>query len=147
MPELYLWLLDRLLTPVLLVLAVILLLVGHNAPGGGFIAGLVVATAFLLQIISHGDEFVRQLIGHRLQPTMGIGLLIAIAAAAVGLSEKTFFKGVWWKFAWGEFTIDLGTPTFFDIGVFLVVASVVVSYILELSRSRKMEEQFEEGQE
>ncbi len=35
MTELYLRLLDRVLTPVLLVIATVLLLAGHNSPGGG----------------------------------------------------------------------------------------------------------------
>lgn len=134
MPELYLALLDRFLTPILLVLAVVLLLVGHNAPGGGFIGGLVVASAFLMQIIARGDIFVRNLIGGALKPTMGVGLLIAVAAAFVGVLQGGFFKGVWWKLAFGAFTLELGTPMFFDMGVFLVVSSVVTSYILELSR-------------
>ena len=63
MPELYMRLLDRTLTPILLLLALVLLLAGHNSPGGGFIAGLVVATAFQLQILSRGDEFVRKAVG------------------------------------------------------------------------------------
>jgi multicomponent Na+:H+ antiporter subunit B len=136
-PERYLWLLDRVLTPVLFVLAVVLLLVGHNAPGGGFIAGLVVAAGLLLQIIARGDNFVRKLIGPYLQPLMGVGLFIAVASAAIGAVHGGFFKGVWWTIEIGEFAIDLGTPTFFDIGVFLVVLSVVTSYILELSRTEE----------
>jgi len=135
MPELYLALLDRILTPVLLMLAVIFLLAGHNAPGGGFIAGLVVATAFLMQILARGDAFVRKLMGRYLQPTMGVGLLIAVLSALIGVSEHgVFFQGVWWKLSLGSFVLELGSPTFFDIGVFLVVSAFVTSYLLELSR-------------
>ncbi|MCL4861641.1 MAG: hypothetical protein KJZ93_19640 [Caldilineaceae bacterium] len=134
MPELYLSLLDRILTPVLLVLAVLLLLVGHNHPGGGFIAGLVVAAAFLMQIITRGDQFVRTLIGRYLQPVMGVGLLLAVLAALIGVLQGGFFYGVWWKLPLGENFIEFGTPTLFDIGVFLVVSAVVTSYILEFSR-------------
>jgi multicomponent Na+:H+ antiporter subunit B len=140
MPELYLWLLDRILTPVLLVLAVVLVLVGHNAPGGGFIAGLVVAAAFLLQIISRGDNYVRQLLGPYLQPVMGAGLLLALGAALVGLAQGAFFTGVWWKVALGAFILEVGTPMFFDLGVFLVVLAVVTSYVLELSRTPEGQE-------
>ena len=39
----------RALMPLLLVFAVFLLLRGHNEPGGGFVAGLVVAIAFIAQ--------------------------------------------------------------------------------------------------
>lgn len=135
MPELYLLLLDRILTPVLIVLALVLLLVGHNAPGGGFIAGLVVAAAFLLQIVSHGDDAVRRRLGPYLQPVMGIGLIVAVAASLVGLSAGTFFEGVWWKVGSAELYLEIGTPAIFDMGVFLVVLAVVTSYMLELSRS------------
>lgn len=134
MPELYLSLLDRILTPVLLVLAVVLLLVGHNEPGGGFIAGLVVATAFLMQILARGHEFVRDLIGRYLQPVMGAGLVIAIVAALIGIRQGALLTGVWWYLPLGTITLEFGTPTFFDIGVFLIVSAVVTSYLLELSR-------------
>ena len=135
MPELYLALLDRILTPVLLLLAIVFLLAGHNAPGGGFIAGLVVATAFLMQIMARGDGFVRRLIGIYLQPAMGLGLLIALFSSLLGIANHgVFFQGVWWKINLGEFVLELGTPTTFDIGVFLVVSAFVTSYLLELSR-------------
>ncbi|RIK38065.1 MAG: Na(+)/H(+) antiporter subunit B [Chloroflexi bacterium] len=140
MPDLYLSLLDRILTPVLLVLAVVLLLVGHNEPGGGFIAGLVVATAFLMQILARGHEFVRDLIGRYLQPVMGVGLVIAVAAALIGISGGAVLTGVWWYISLGAFTLEFGTPTFFDIGVFLIVSAVVTSYLLELSRPSEGEQ-------
>ncbi len=133
MPELYLRLLDRLLTPVLLFVAVVLLLAGHNSPGGGFIAGLVAATAFQLQILSRGDDFVRQVFGRYLQPLMGFGLLMAVTAAALGMLQGGFFKGVWWEAHIGPLVLELGTPMVFDIGVFLVVLTVVTSFILGLS--------------
>jgi multisubunit Na+/H+ antiporter MnhB subunit len=135
MPELYLRLLDRVMTPVLLVLAVILLLAGHNSPGGGFIAGLVVAAAFQLQILSRGAQFVQRTIGPYLQPITGIGLLTAVLAAALGTLQGGFFKGIWWKGHLGPLPLELGTPMLFDIGVFGVVLSVVTSYLLGLSTS------------
>lgn len=134
MTEIYLRVLDRLLTPVLLILAVVLLLAGHNAPGGGFIGGLVVASAFLMQIVARGDDFVRNLIGRHLQVVMGSGLVLAVFSALLGLLEGTFFKAIWWKIDTGAFTLELGTPMVFDVGVFLVVSAVVTSYLLELSR-------------
>jgi len=133
MPELYLRLLDRVLTPVLLLLALIFLFAGHNTPGGGFIAGLIVAAAFELQILSRGDRFVRETIGGYLQPLMGLGLLMAAGAATLGLLQGGFFKGVWWEGHVGALTVELGSPMLFDIGVFCVVLSVVTSYLLGLS--------------
>lgn len=134
MPELYLSLLDRVLTPLLFVLAVMFLIVGHNAPGGGFVAGLVVTAAFLMQILARGDAFVRKLIGIYLQPTMGVGLLIAVISAVAGVGRDGFFGGIWWKWTLGEYVLEFGTPALFDVGVFLVVSAFATSYLLEMHR-------------
>ena len=134
MPELYLRLLDRIMTPVLLVFSIVLLLRGHNEPGGGFIAGLVVAAAFELQILSRGEAVVRGSIGAYLQPLIGIGLSIAALSATLGILYGNFFKGVWWDLHWGAISLELSTPLFFDIGVFMVVFSIVTSYLLGLSQ-------------
>ena len=136
MPELYLRLLNRILTPILLLLALFLLLRGHDLPGGGFIAGLMAAAAFELQILSRGHETVRQAVGPYLNSAIGLGLGIAICSGIAGLLEGTFFKGVWLDLHMpllGE--VAIGTPLFFDLGVFLVVVSVTTSYLLGLSRA------------
>jgi multicomponent Na+:H+ antiporter subunit B len=137
MSELYLRLLDRLLTPILFLLAAWLFLRGHNAPGGGFIAGLAAAAAIQLQILAVGDNVVRQRLGRILQPMTGIGLLCALSAALIGIAQGGFFKSVWVFIPLGEFTLELGTPQLFDLGVMLIVFSVVVSFLLALSRPRK----------
>lgn len=135
MPELYLRLLNRILTPVLLLLAVYLLLRGHNLPGGGFIAGLMAAAAFQLQILSRGHVRVRRSIGPYLNSGIGLGLAIAICSGIAGLFDGVFFKGLWFDLylpLLGKLAI--GTPVIFDLGVFLVVVSVATSYLLGLSR-------------
>ena len=137
MPELYLRLLDRILTPILLLLAIVLLMRGHNQPGGGFIAGLMVATAFQLQILSMGKAVVEREVGRYLQPALGIGLVMAAVSAIIGIMNGGFFKGVWWDWQIGTLHIELGTPVTFDLGVFLVVLAVVTIYILELSETHE----------
>ncbi|MCC6458169.1 MAG: Na(+)/H(+) antiporter subunit B [Caldilineaceae bacterium] len=139
MSVLFLRLLDRLLTPILLFLALWLFFRGHNQPGGGFIAGLAMAAAFQLQILSRGDAFVRARVGPYLQPMTGIGLLAASAAALLGLLEGSFLKAIWVFWHIGPLEIELGTPQLFDLGVFLVVVSVVVSYLLSLSLNKEGE--------
>ena len=139
MPELYLRLLDRILTPILIILALFLFFRGHNEPGGGFIAGLAASAAIQLQILSRGDAYVRNYIGRYLHPLTGIGLFLAGSAALIGLTNGGFFKNVWTHITIGEMSIDLGTPVMFDLGVFLVVVSVVASYLLALSRPTEEE--------
>jgi multicomponent Na+:H+ antiporter subunit B len=135
MPELYLRLLARILGPFLVVLTLFLLLRGHNLPGGGFIAGLLAAATLELQILSTGDQNVRGRIGRFLQPGIGVGLLVALFAALLGLLGQGIFQGIWWKISIGPLVIDLGTPLIFDIGVFITVVAVTTSYLLGLSQA------------
>ena len=135
MPELYLRLLNRILTPVLLLLALFLLFRGHNLPGGGFIAGLMAASAFQLQILSRGHIRVRRTIGPYLNSSIGLGLALAVLAGVTGLLKGSFFQGVWFSLALPLLGyLKLGTPIIFDLGVFLVVVSFATSYLLGLSR-------------
>jgi multicomponent Na+:H+ antiporter subunit B len=136
MTELYLRLLDRVLTPVLLMLAIYFLLRGHDLPGGGFIAALMAATAFQLQIMSRGREAVRAEIGPILQPGLGIGLLLAIGSAIFDVWFGGFFDAVWGpEFFLGTMLVKVSTPLIFDIGVFLTVFCFSASFLLGLSEA------------
>lgn len=141
MPELYLRLLDRLLSPILLLLSVYLLLRGHNQPGGGFIAGLAAVAAIQLQLLSRGDAHLRRRLGPFLHPTTAVGLLLALGSAMAGLTRGTFFAPIWWSVEIGALPVDVGTPILFDVGVYLVVISVISSYLLGLSREVPMGKQ------
>lgn len=134
MPELYLRLLDRIISPILWLLSIYLLLRGHNEPGGGFIAGLAAVAAIQLQILSRGADSLRGWLGLLLHPIIGIGLLLAVIAALLGLFGGSFFAALWWFGYIGDVEIELGTPILFDIGVYMVVVSVITSYLLGLSR-------------
>ena len=78
---------------------------------------------------------VRQYMGPYLQPLTGIGLILAVVAAIMGAFGGNFFTGLWYTLDIGPINYDLSTPLLFDIGVFLVVFSVVTSYLLGLSLS------------
>lgn len=140
MPEIYLRLLARIMTPVLIALSIFLLLRGHNLPGGGFIAGLMAAVSLELQILSTGDFHMRRQIGRFMQPAIGIGVATAIVAAILGYLNGGFFKGVWWELALGPVHIDLGTPQLFDVGVYITVIAVTSSFLLGLSRAAERTE-------
>lgn len=139
MPELYLRLLDRIISPVLLLLSIYLLFRGHNEPGGGFIAGLAAVAAIQLQILSRGAAHLRGWLGPLLHPITGLGLFMAVLAALFGLLQGGFFAPLWWFGEIGAVEIELGTPILFDLGVYLVVISVITSYLLGLSREEEKE--------
>ncbi len=140
MTEIYLRLVDLILTPVLLMLAVVLFLRGHDYAGGGFIAGLTVAAAIELHILARGAPDVRRQLGSYLLPVVGMGLLAAVTAALIGLYGGGFFKGVWTKFYFAGLEIKVGTPQLFDLGVLLVVVGMTITYLLNLSEQGDEEE-------
>jgi multicomponent Na+:H+ antiporter subunit B len=123
----------RLLIAVLLLFSVFLLLRGHDLPGGGFIGGLVAASALALYAIAYGAEAAARLL--RLSPrrVIGIGLVTASAAGAMAaLAGRDFLTGLWWIFPAFGTEIKLSTPLLFDVGVYLVVIGVVLTMLFAL---------------
>lgn len=113
----------KILRPVYFILALWLLFRGHNAPGGGFIAGLIAASASILQILSQGWDSLNKTIRNKAYSLAGLGLLIAILSGTLSISQELpFMTGVWRKFG----MLSFGSPQLFDVGVFIVVYSVVV---------------------
>lgn len=124
----------RFLMPLLLLFSIFLLFRGHNQSGGGFAGGLVAAAAFALYSLSYGASGARAVI--RAQPPLliGLGLLIALSSAAFPLFfGKPFMTGLWGYITLrGMGRIDIGTPVFFDIGVYLLVTGVVLMIVFTL---------------
>ena len=121
----------RLVVPMQCVFAIYLLLRGHNLPGGGFIGGLVLASALVLRVMVDA----RRAPKWDLIVLAGAGLLVALAAAMLPLLfGRPFFTGLWageiWLPAIGK--LKLGTPLLFDTGVFLVVTGVGAKMLLVL---------------
>lgn len=127
----------RFMFPLLLLFSLFLLLRGHNDPGGGFVGGLVAASAFALFALSYDVPAARRALGFDPQWPISIGLLIALASGAWSLAFG--WPPFAHRFAWGEVTapawgkLHLGTPLLFDLGVYLVVLGVTLTIILTLA--------------
>ena len=126
----------RLMLPVALVVGVYIFLRGHNMPGGGFIAGLVVAIALVMQYMASGFAWTqaRQRIDYH--ALIGAGVMIA-AATGIG----AWFNGL--PFLTSDYgyvhlppleEFELATAALFDLGVFLTVLGAVMLALASLSR-------------
>lgn len=124
----------RVLLPLLLLFALFLLFRGHNAPGGGFVAGLVVAAAFVLHAMAYGMAASRRVLLVSPPRLLPIGLSIALISGvpAVVLGQP-FMTGVWTTVSAGPAQITVGTPLLFDVGVFLAVIGVVLTIVFALA--------------
>lgn len=123
----------RLLVGLILVFSVYLLFRGHNAPGGGFSAALVAGTAFALFAIAAGPGPVRRAL--RIEPRVLIawGLLLAVSSGLIAvMTGRPYLTGLWWTPAAFDGALAVGTPLFFDIGVFLVVLGTILTLLLHL---------------
>jgi len=120
------------LQPLLLLFSIFLLLEGHNAPGGGFVGGLMAAASLVLQAIAYDVPSARRVLFVDPQSLIGAGLLAAALSGALALFEgRPFLTGLWEKWtlgALGEFSA--GTPLLFDVGVYLTVVGVSLTVIL-----------------
>lgn len=125
---------SRLLVGLLLMFSIFLLLRGHNQPGGGFIGGLVAAAAFVLYGLAANEVPVRQALHFDTRSYIASGLLIAGASALFPLFlGMPFLTGLWGEFELFGTTVELGTPVFFDIGVYIAVIGVALTIVLAMA--------------
>ena len=126
----------RILLPLVLAVGIYIFLRGHNQPGGGFIAALVIAIAFLLQYLASGFDWTdaRRKVGEHLLIASGV-----LVAVATGLGSMLFGANFLTS-SFGYFNVplvgevELATAMLFDVGVLLVVFGAVMQALAQLSQ-------------
>jgi len=124
------------LLPMALLVSVFIFLRGHNAPGGGFIAGLVTAVALILMYIAHGVEWAQQRLSFQYQPIAVSGVTIA---TLTGIGSWAFGHPFLTS-AFGHFHIpligdvELATAMLFDLGVYLTVVGATLMILANLGK-------------
>ena len=122
----------------LLVFSAFMMLRGHNAPGGGFIGGLIAATGFVVYAIACGTADARKALRFDPANIAGAGLGIALLAGVMAmLWGDAFFTGQWLFLGATEDSkgLPLSSVLVFDIGVYLVVLGAVLSITFALEEA------------
>lgn len=126
--------LTRVLLPLALLVAIFILLRGHNLPGGGFIAGLITAVAFITQYLANGTSWTQARLRADMHMVVAVGLLFAATTGiASWLFGYPFLTSAFGHLNWplvGEF--ELASAMAFDLGVYLVVVGVTLLIIVNL---------------
>jgi multicomponent K+:H+ antiporter subunit A len=129
-------LVTRALLPLTLLVALFLFFRGHNLPGGGFIAGLVLAVGLLLPYVGRGAAWVESRAALDYHRVIGSGLAIA---GATGIGSFWFAHPFLTSSKWaptlpviGE--VPIATAMFFDIGVFATVTGATMLALVNLGR-------------
>jgi len=128
--------LTRVIMPVVLMVGFYIFLRGHNEPGGGFIAGLIVSIAVVMQYMASGFNWATDRQRFPYHGVIGAGVLIA---GLTGIGSWLFAK----PFLTSDFTyvrippfqeFELATAALFDLGVFLAVVGAVMLTLESFSR-------------
>jgi multicomponent Na+:H+ antiporter subunit A len=147
MPTLILDTVTRGTFPIALVFSLYLLFAGHNAPGGGFVGGLVAGAALVLRYAGRGTAGGLQSAVLRPEVLLGAGMLLAggTGAAAWLLGRPFLTSG----------KIELDVPLLghvkatsalpFDAGVYLVVVGLIAAVLLSLGSEDVKHDEDEAG--
>lgn len=118
----------RVIMPVVLMVGFYIFLRGHNEPGGGFIAGLIVSIGVVMQYMASGFGWASARLKYPYHGVIGAGVLIA---GLTGIGSWFVSK----PFLTSDFTyvrippfekFELATAALFDLGVFLAVVGAVM---------------------
>ncbi|KIN62143.1 pH adaption potassium efflux system protein PhaA [Sulfitobacter noctilucicola] len=128
--------LTRVLMPLVILVGFYIFLRGHNEPGGGFIAGLIVSIGVVMQYMASGFSWTNARLRYPYHGVIGAGVLIA-GLTGIG----SWFVGK--PFLTSDFTyvrippfekFELATAALFDLGVFLAVVGAVMLSLESFSR-------------
>jgi len=121
------------LSALMVLFSIFVLLRGHNEPGGGFIGGLIAASALAIFGIACGVASVRRAIVFHPMGIAGFGLFIGALAGVISLfHNQPFMTSQWWYVEAFGVEIPFSSPLIFDVGVYLVVVGAIGSIALAL---------------
>lgn len=121
------------LTTLMVLFSIFILLRGHNEPGGGFIGGLIAASALAIYGISNGVPAVRRAIWAHPIHIAAFGLFVSgLSGLPSMLVDAPFLTGLWGTVYLFDVELKISTILFFDIGVYLVVLGTIGGIALAL---------------
>jgi multicomponent K+:H+ antiporter subunit A len=132
----------RWMLPFALLVSIYIFLRGHNAPGGGFIAGLVTSIAVVMQYMANGFAPTQARLRLDFARVAGLGLLVA---GATGIGAFWFGRPFLTSAhdhpavpVLGE--LPLATAALFDLGVYLAVVGATLLTLVALGNALRRTE-------
>ncbi|PYZ94214.1 Na(+)/H(+) antiporter subunit B [Salipaludibacillus keqinensis] len=125
----------RIVAFIILAFSVFLFFAGHNNPGGGFIGGLMSASALVLLYLSFDLKTIKRVIPFNYAKVIASGLLLAILTGIVGMFFGFPFLTQFFDYfplpILGETELTTALP--FDLGIYLVVVGFTLLVILTVA--------------
>jgi multicomponent K+:H+ antiporter subunit A len=125
----------QILFPFVGITAAFLFFRGHDLPGGGFVAGITMAVALILQYMAGGIRWVESRLRVRPVRWMAIGLLLAIGTGAGSWLFSHPFLSSYFAYAdlpvIGE--VPVASALVFDFGILLLVVGATAVMLVALA--------------
>jgi len=125
----------KILVFIIMTYSIYVLFSGHHNPGGGFIGGLITASAMVLLYIAFDAQSVRDIIPVDFKVLGAFGVLIAMLTGAGSfLFDVPFLTQT---FSYVELPLlgktELATAVLFDLGVYFAVIGTTMTIIMSIS--------------
>ncbi|ARQ05774.1 Na(+)/H(+) antiporter subunit B [Macrococcoides canis] len=107
---------------------------GHNAPGGGFVGGLVFSSAFILMFLTFDAKRIKKILPFQFHRLITVGSLISISVMIVPVffgHELLFHEDLYVELPIIH-EIHLSSVTIFEFGILLTVIGVVMTVLLSI---------------
>ncbi len=125
----------KVLVFIIMIYSIYILFAGHNNPGGGFIGGLITASAFTLLYLAFDVETVRDIIPLDFKIVGAIGVMLALLTGLASIFFGDNFLFQYYKYVdlplLGK--TGLGTAFVFDLGVYMAVVGTTMTIIRSIS--------------
>jgi multicomponent Na+:H+ antiporter subunit B len=125
----------RIVAFIILAFSIFLFFAGHNNPGGGFIGGLMTASALVLLFLSFDIKTIKKVLPFNYAKIIASGLLLAVLTGMVGMFlGRPFLKQFFDYYQipiLGETELTTALP--FDLGIYLVVVGFTLLVILTIA--------------
>jgi len=123
---------------IILGFSIYLFFAGHNAPGGGFIGGLMTSAAFVLMYMAYGIRSMEKILPINFRYIIPVGLIIALGTGIGSfIFDQPFLSQT---YAYFQLPIlgktELATALLFDLGVYLTVVGITMTIILTIANDR-----------
>jgi len=110
------------LYPLMLLASVWLLLRGHNAPGGGFIGGMVAVAATATLAVANGAEHAQRRMPLGPMRLAAAGVLLSLASGLPAwIAGSAYMTHLWASLPLGFTQLKVSTVMLFDLGVYAAV--------------------------
>ncbi|MBJ6360594.1 Na(+)/H(+) antiporter subunit B [Paenibacillus sp. GCM10012307] len=124
----------KILVFIILTFSIYVMFAGHNNPGGGFIGGLITASALILLYIAFDVKTVHEIIPIDFKLIGAAGVLISLLTGIGSLALGYPFLSQ--AFAYRDLPLfgktELATAVIFDLGVYMAVVGTTMTIILSI---------------